>query len=131
MPKTSALVRRCLLKGVTNTYLDSTLLPDPRMTIKKIYLPEAMENERFDYGFMNTDVIVQLDNEDKFVANFIAIKKLVEDIETDWKTKKNPSKKYYWSRNMVIVKSLKKKELLPMIEYMIDEGDFQLVFEKL
>lgn len=101
------------------------------MTIKKIYLPEAMENERFDHGFMNTDVIVQLDNEDKFVANFIAIKKLVEDIETDWKTTKDPAKKYYWSKNMVIVKSLKKKELLPMIEYMIDEGDFQLVFEKL
>lgn len=90
-----------------------------------------MENEKFDYGFMNTDVIVQLDNEDKFVANFIAIKKLVEDIETDWKTTKDPEKKYYWSKNMVIVKSLKKKELLPMIEYMIDEGDFQLVFEKL
>lgn len=101
------------------------------MTIKKIYLPEAMGNEKFDYGFMNTDVIVQLDNEDKFIANFIALKKLVEDIETYWKTTKDPSKKYYWSKNMVIVKSLRKKELLPMIEYMIDEGDFQMVFEKL
>lgn len=101
------------------------------MTIKKIHLSEAIENKELDYSLINTDVIIQLDNEDKYIANFIAIKKLVEDIEMHWKATKGPSKKYYWSKNMVIVKSLKKKELLPMIEYMIDEGDFQMIFEKL
>lgn len=101
------------------------------MTIKKIYLPEEIEKEGLDYGFIDTDVIVQLDNGGKYKAHFMAIKKLVDDFQTYQETAADPIKKYLWSKSMVLVDDMEKKDLFPMIEYMIQEGDFQMIFEKL
>ena len=100
------------------------------MNITKIYLSEE-ENEVLDYGSINTDVIVQLDNDYKYSAHFISIKKLTHDIEAHRKSTKDPSNKYYWSQNMVIVNDMDEKDLIPIIEHMIQEGDFQMIFKKL
>lgn len=101
------------------------------MKIQEIFLSEELENELLDYGQLNTDVIVCLKEGGKYKANFIALKKLRKEFETHQKKATNYARQYYWSENMVIVKNMNKKNLLPMIEYMIEEGDFQLIFEKL
>jgi len=108
------------------------------MHIKKIYLAEDLPDEKsgvqkeaLDYGFMNTDVIVQLDNKNTYRANFITLKKLVETFNEHQNKAEDLSKEYLWSKNMVITKNLEKKVLKPMVEHMIEEGDFQLIFEKL
>ena len=61
----------------------------------------------------------------------MAIKKLVDDFQTSQKKAEDHPKKYLWSKNMVLVSDMEKKDLYPMIEYMIEEGDFQMIFEKL
>jgi hypothetical protein len=101
------------------------------MTINKIYLSEAVENERLDYDLLDTDVIVELNNGVKYSAHFISIGKLVDELTDRQITLNDPSQKYFWSKNMVIVRDMEKQEMLPMIEYMIEEGDFQMIFEKL
>jgi len=115
------------------------------MHIKKIYVAEDLptgeegvsgkkpvsQKEPLDYSLLNTDVIVQLDDGHSYKANFITLKMLASDFQAHQKKVESLAKKYFWSKNMVIVNDMEKEELIPMIEYMIKEGDFQMIFEKL
>lgn len=115
------------------------------MRIKKIYLAEDLPtveegipgeqpgtaNEVLDYALLNTDVIVQLDDGNSYKANFITLKKLAAEFQAHQKNVESLGKKYFWSKSMVIVNDMEKEDLLPMVEYMIEEGDFQMIFEKL
>lgn len=115
------------------------------MRIKKIYLAEdlptnkegvpkeqkATEKEVLDYNLLNTDVIVQLDDGHTYKANFITLKKLASEFQAHQKMVEGLAKKYFWSKSMVIVNDMVKEDLLPLITYMIEEGDFQMIFEKL
>lgn len=101
------------------------------MNIAKIYLSEEGESGKLDYALLHTDVIVRFDTGTTYSAKFIAIQKLIDEIRNHRKSTKDPSNKYYWSKSMVIVNDMEKKDLFPMIEYMIEEGDFQIIFEKL
>lgn len=108
------------------------------MRIKKIYVAEDIpkgqpkkKNEDLDYGLLNTDVIVQLQNGHSYRANFITLKKLVNEFQGHQQQVEGLAKKYFWTKSMVIVNDMQKEELTPIIEYMIEEGDFQMIFEKL
>lgn len=115
------------------------------MRIKKIYVAEdlpiakegksgekpANKKDVLDYSLMNTDVIVQLDDGHSYKANFITLKKLANEFLAHQKKVESLAKKYFWSKSMVIVNDMEKEELIPMIQYMIEEGDFQMIFEKL
>ncbi len=114
------------------------------MRIKKIYLAEDLPTvdtsisrkkpvgkEELDYSLLNTDIIVQLENGQSYKANFITLKKLINEFQSNQKKVFGLAKKYFWSKSMVIVNDIEEKDLYLMIEYMIEEGDFQLIFEKL
>lgn len=106
------------------------------MTVQKIYLAEDLsknsaEKEEVDYSVLNTDVIVKLDDDSTYRANFITMKKLASDFKISQERSKDMGKKYFWTKNMVIVDDIKAEDLRPMVNYMIDEGDFQVIFEKL
>lgn len=106
------------------------------MTIRRIYLSEDLtsdlaEKEEVDYSVLNTDVIVKFDDDSTYRANFITLKRLATEFQLHRKRKQNMDKKYFWSKSMVIVDDLKAEDLKPMVNYMIDEGDFQVIFEKL
>lgn len=101
------------------------------MTIKRIFLAEDIGSHELDYSKLDTDVIVHLENGDHYKAHFISLNELVDAVEESYRKKSEMAKRYYWSKNMVIVKDLRREELHPMINDMIDEGDFQLIFEKL
>lgn len=115
------------------------------MRIKKIFLaedlPTGMEgtsgekqvskNETLDYSLLNTDVIVQLYDGNSYKANFITLKKLASEFQAHLKKVDSLAKKYFWSKSMIIVNDIEKEDLIVMIEYMIEEGDFQVIFEKI
>ncbi|MEX0290377.1 MAG: hypothetical protein AB3N14_14825 [Flavobacteriaceae bacterium] len=101
------------------------------MTINKIYLSEEIENDQVDYAHLKTDVIVHLDDGSKYRANFISITRLINEMQEYHQIAESFAKKYFWSNSMVIVNEIEKKDLYPMINYMIEEGDFQMIFEKL
>lgn len=108
------------------------------MRIRKIYVAEDIpdkdwgkDKKKIDYKLLNTDVIVNLDDGNAYRANFITLEKLIKELKNHRGAVGGQAKKYFWSRSMVIVNDVGKKELEPLIEYMIAEGDFQMIFEKL
>ncbi|MCX2743865.1 hypothetical protein OO013_08310 [Mangrovivirga sp. M17] len=101
------------------------------MTIDKIYLSQESANQTVDFNHLNTEVIVKIGTGFKYRANFICVTELEKEFEKEFNDSKNVAKKYFWSKNLVIVKNITKNDLLPIIENMIDEGDFQLIFEKM
>ena len=92
---------------------------------------ERLSNSPLDYENLNTDVIVNFDNGDKYIATFFSHESLKQMLEMDIKTGEFFSEKYYRILNMVIIKDFNTGDLHQIIESMIAEGDFQLVFKKL
>lgn len=108
------------------------------MQIKQIHLAEDIpdsnlesEKEALEYDLLNTDVIVRLDNGHSYRANFITLKKLAIEFKALQKNVGGIGKNYFWSKSMVIVENMGKDDLAHIIEYMVEEGDFQMIFEKL
>lgn len=81
------------------------------------------------YKNMSSDVIITLDGDYKYIASFITYEKLQDLILTNVKTGAYLSGRYFWSKNMVLVDSC--KNVRPIIDFMIDQGDFQLIFQKM
>ncbi|MEM8910113.1 MAG: hypothetical protein AAGD05_19840 [Bacteroidota bacterium] len=76
-----------------------------------------------------TDVIVQMKNGEKHIASFFSYQYI-----TDWKAQQTEVKdflygKYFWVPNMVIVDACTRENILEIVQYLIDEGDFPLVFK--
>ena len=96
-----------------------------------VFTAERLSKTPLDYKNMNTDVIVNFDNGDKYIATFFSHESLKQMLEADIKTIEFSSGKYYRILNMVIVKDFNEGDMHHVIETMIAEGDFQLVFKKL
>jgi len=98
--------------------------------IKDIILTANFEKKP-DTRDLQTDVFVHLDNGDKYVATFFSYDCLKNQLDADMKTDDFSLEHYYKILDMVLVKDFNSGNLYPMIEYMIAEGDFQLVFRKI
>jgi hypothetical protein len=100
--------------------------------ITDIVLTAALQEQtEIDYEDLNTDVIVNFDNGDQYIATFFSHKSLKNMFKNDMLTGEFFSSNYYRVLNAVLVKDFNNGDLLPVIEYMIAEGDFQLIFKKL
>lgn len=100
-------------------------------SIKKISLTAAyLSDALIDYQDLNTDVIVQFQNGDEYVATFFSVKNLERIIQEHKKSSDYLSEEYYRILNAVLVDDLSTTRLMSVIEHMIIEGDFQLVFKK-
>jgi hypothetical protein len=102
-------------------------------SVKSIILTaEYLNDTDIDYNDLNTDVIVQFDNGDKYSATFFSVKNLQNMIdELDHLQDRNAVRQYYKIMNMVLVKDFNQGDLQPIIEAMLSEGDFQLIFKKI
>jgi hypothetical protein len=99
--------------------------------IQKISLTaESLDNRFLDYENLNTDVIVRFDNGDEYIATFFSFKNLQGMIEEHKQSKEYFSEEYYRLVNAVLVNDFNNNKLLSVIEHMMAEGDFQLVFKK-
>lgn len=100
--------------------------------IKNIVLTaEQRADSPIDYEDLNTDVIVQFDNGDNYIATFYSLKRLKNMLETGTQGSDCISGPYYKVLDMVLVEDFKSGNLLSVIECMIAEGDFQLAFRKI
>jgi len=103
-----------------------------KSTIQKIILTaEYLEDGRADYEDLNTDVIVQFDNGDKYVATFFSQKNLENMIKELQQIDEYRTGNFYKVLNMVLVRDFGEGDIRPVIDEMLAEGDFQLVFRKL
>lgn len=99
--------------------------------IKKIILTaEKLADKPVDYEDMNTDVIVDFEDGEQYVATFFSYKNLKKMLEADLKAE-SKLHEYYLIVNLVLVENFNNGNLFPVVESMIAEGDFQLAFRKL
>jgi hypothetical protein len=100
--------------------------------IKKISLTaEELGHAPLDYADLNTDVIVRFADGDEYVATFFSFRNLEAMFAENRMEQEQHAEPYYKILNAVLVESLQKSKLLPVIEHMIVEGDFQVVFRKI
>jgi hypothetical protein len=100
--------------------------------IKNIILTaDYQENRPVDYVNLSTDVIVHFENGDRYVAPFFSYENLKDLMEIERRSKEFQSGEYYKVLNIVLVKDFNSGNLFPVIECMMSEGDFQLIFKKL
>ena len=99
--------------------------------IQKISLTAEGVDEILDYKNLNTDVIVRFDSGEEYVATFYSFKNLEGMIAEHKNSKEYLSDEYYKLLNMVLVNDFNNRNLLSVIEHMIVEGDFQVVFRKI
>ncbi len=98
--------------------------------ISKISLTAEQYEKTLDHKDLNTDVIVRFDNGDEYVATFLSIRNFEAMLQKHRYSNEHSSKRYYKLLNGVLVNDFSSGNLLHVIEQMMAEGDFQVVFKK-
>jgi len=100
--------------------------------VKKIFLSsEFMESENDIVNLGNTDVLVTLNNGKKYIASFFSYN-YVEAIKNEHERNgEYLNGKYFWDKNMVLVRDCSIKTVEQVVNEVIDEGDFLEVFRQL
>lgn len=78
-----------------------------------------------------TDVIVQLDNGDKYVASIFKYSYINKIKQKNTISGEFLHGKYFWVRNMILVDECSESLIRPIVEDVINEGNFPKVFRKL
>ncbi|HMG91592.1 MAG TPA: hypothetical protein VK589_16155 [Chryseolinea sp.] len=100
--------------------------------IDKISLSaEGRGDYSLDYSDLYSDVIVRFSNGDSYVATFFSVRNLEGMVVESRSAIARQEEPFYKILNAVLVDNLQKSKLLPVIEHMIVEGDFQVVFRKI
>ena|SRR5687767_15848040 len=94
-----------------------------------ILTAEYQLQDKPDYENLYTDVIVQFDNGDKYYATFMSYKSLENMISEFNEGESNNT--LYKILNVVLIRDFNNGDLMPIVESMLAEGDFQLVFKKM
>ena len=100
--------------------------------VEKIFLSNKFQaNQLEDKDHMNTDVIVYLNNGEKYVASLFTFKK-IESQRLEHTQDGNYLKgKYFWEKNMILIDYCDENNIRMLINHLLDEGDFLDVFEKI
>ena len=102
------------------------------MKIEEIYLSiEKQAIDDFDACNENTDVIVVMDNDAKYIASFFTYRNIEKLKKEHRQSGEYLSGKYFRVDNMVLVECCNKENVRKVVEYLIDEGDFQKAFRRI
>ena len=100
--------------------------------IEKISLSaEGRGTYALDYSDLYSDVIVRFSDGESYVATFFSVQNLEGMLAESRVALEKQEEPFYKILNAVLVENLQKSKLLPVIEHMIVEGDFQVVFRKI
>ena len=123
------------MHNINHSYLLRNTLnhsPDTLVQIEDLYLSiEKESNDGFDASNENTDVIVVLDNGQKYIASFFTYSNISKLKLEHKKTGEYLSGKYFRVDNMVLIENCSKENIEEVVQYLIDEGDFEYVFRKI
>ncbi len=90
---------------------------------------ETLNSINKNKGF--TDVVVQLENEKKYIASFFSYNYVNEIRREHMKNGEFLNGSYFWNKNMVLVKDCSISTIKPVVQHLIDEGEFLEAFEML
>ncbi|MBM7868626.1 hypothetical protein JOC70_000095 [Clostridium pascui] len=76
----------------------------------------------------NTDVIVEFHNGTRWIASFFTYSNISKLVEKNRRTGEYLRGKYFWSSNMVLVDEISRKRIEEVINYLINEDEFESIF---
>ncbi len=99
--------------------------------IKQIHLSIEKEGiQKIDRSNAHTDVIIEMQNEEIYVATFYTF----TNLEYLHKLHKNTGEflggKFFWAKNMIFVEELTKEIIVEVVHKLIEESDFHLAFKR-
>ena len=111
---------------------NTEFLIDMNFSIRKIQLSiDKQWQNGIDYKNENTDVIVEMQGGDIYVASFFSYDNIATMVKEHKISGEFLNGKYYWADGMVLVEKCDLEEVEEVVQYLIEEGDFQNVFRKL
>ena len=100
--------------------------------VNRIYLTAENSSENnLDPKNGSTDVIVFLENGKKYIASFFAYENINEQRSKHQKNGNFLNGVYFWDKNMVLVEDCSMKFIKPVVNDIIDEGNFREAFREL
>ena len=121
----------CLYKGINSCFADNNIIAS-FVKIEDLYLSiENNSNPKFDEWNDNTDVIVYLDNGEKYIASFFTYKNIERLTEEHRKSGEYLAGKYFWIEHMVLIEKCSREFIQQVVEHLINEGDFYDTFRKI
>jgi hypothetical protein len=101
-----------------------------QIKVEKIILSTQEVGENLIHEEANTDVIVHTRDGYRYVATFCTYKKM-EILMYSNDFQQRDTYHYLWFKNLVLVKQISEDYVNNVVEEMIDEGDFQVLFQKI
>lgn len=99
------------------------------MKILDLYLSFEKESENeIEATGAYTDVVVTVDNNNKYIASFFAYDSIEKLNQKHQKTGEYLYGKYFRVEHMVLVEECTESKIREVVQYLIDEDDFKSVF---
>lgn len=103
-----------------------------RPQIKEIWIEADQWAEgEWDSEDDNSDVIVTLDNGEKWVASFFTFRNIQTLREKNKSSGECMSGAYFWASDMIMVDELSRARIEAVVNDLIEEGEFENVFDKI
>lgn len=100
--------------------------------VEKIFLSKDLHSTiNEDDDKTSTDVIVHLNNGEKYVAAFFTFSKINAQRLDHVKSGEYLGGNFFWEKNMIMIDSCSENNIRSVIQHLIIDGDFLEVFEKL
>jgi len=99
--------------------------------IEKIFLSAEYRIEGTGYENENTDVIVLLEDGQKYTASFFTYDNIKEQQIKNRKSGKYLNGKYFWEKGMILIEKCSSEQIMDVVKDLILEGDFETAFQKI
>ena len=94
-------------------------------------ITRSPEQIKTDTEHGNSDVVVHLENGEKYVATFYAYGNIVRLQKEHQISGAFLKGKYFQANNMVLIDDCSEENVQAVVEHMLEEGDFKTVFKKI
>lgn len=96
----------------------------------KIWIEAEEWENGWDINNSDTDVIIEFENNDRWVASFFTYNYISTLVEKNKHTGECLYGKYFWSSDMILIDETSRERIEEVIRYLINEGDFEYIFIK-
>lgn len=102
------------------------------MKIKQIFLiPGNDPKEEKEIQSGNADVIITMEDGDRYLGSIFTYDNIEVMRKINKASKEFLQGKYFWVKNMLLIDSVKQKDIWVVAEHLIDQGEFSNVFQKI
>jgi len=98
--------------------------------MKEIWIEAEEWSSDYDIFDENTDVIVKLEDETKWVASFFTYKNILSLKNKNEATSECLNGKYFWASDMLLIEEISRETITKVVTQLLTNGEFWRVFKK-